>query len=151
MAERIRLSRARGWRLPEGAVNVARPGKWGNPFVVGKDGTRLQCAAMFAVLAGGFIDCGGRVEVDDQMATWRQLRRVASLKGKDLACWCPLDGDACHADVLLHLANGTARPAWMCQPIDLARVRLGMSATDIAKADKKKAAPLPGNIDRSEG
>ena len=33
---RIRLSRARGWRLPENAVNVARPGPWGNPFVVGK-------------------------------------------------------------------------------------------------------------------
>ncbi|MGV6803246.1 MAG: DUF4326 domain-containing protein [Ruegeria sp.] len=24
--------------------------------------------------------------------------------GKDLACWCPLDGP-CHADVLLDLAN----------------------------------------------
>lgn len=26
------------------------------------------------------------------------------LRGKDLACWCPLDGP-CHADVLLEIAN----------------------------------------------
>lgn len=28
------------------------------------------------------------------------------LAGKDLACWCPLDGEPCHADVLLEIANG---------------------------------------------
>jgi hypothetical protein len=27
------------------------------------------------------------------------------LRGKDLACWCPLS-EPCHADVLLELANG---------------------------------------------
>jgi hypothetical protein len=30
--ERIRLSRAKGWKMPDGAVSVARPTKWGNPF-----------------------------------------------------------------------------------------------------------------------
>lgn len=29
---RIRLSRAKGWRMPENTVRVSRPGKWGNPF-----------------------------------------------------------------------------------------------------------------------
>lgn len=29
----------------------------------------------------------------------------ASLPGRDLACWCPLDSP-CHADVLLEIANG---------------------------------------------
>ncbi|GAB3656616.1 DUF4326 domain-containing protein [Glycomyces tarimensis] len=29
----------------------------------------------------------------------------AELAGRDLMCWCPLD-QACHADVLLELANG---------------------------------------------
>ena len=28
-----------------------------------------------------------------------------TLRGHDLACWCPLDGGPCHADVLLELAN----------------------------------------------
>jgi hypothetical protein len=32
MPERIQLRRTKGWRLPEGAVSVARPTKWGNPF-----------------------------------------------------------------------------------------------------------------------
>lgn len=32
----IQLSRAKGWRLPAGAVSVARPSRWGNPWVVGE-------------------------------------------------------------------------------------------------------------------
>ena len=29
---RIQRRRAKGWRMPEGAVYVGRPTKWGNPF-----------------------------------------------------------------------------------------------------------------------
>lgn len=29
---------------------------------------------------------------------------VSKLKGKNLACWCPLD-KPCHADILLKIAN----------------------------------------------
>lgn len=32
MAKRIQLKRVKGWRLPDGAVSVARPTRWGNPF-----------------------------------------------------------------------------------------------------------------------
>ena len=32
------------------------------------------------------------------------MRRLPELRGKDLACWCPLEAP-CHVDVLL-LANG---------------------------------------------
>ena len=35
MPQRIQLSRKKGWRKPEGAVTVARPSRWGNPFKVG--------------------------------------------------------------------------------------------------------------------
>lgn len=31
-------------------------------------------------------------------------RRLHDLRGKNLACWCPLD-QPCHADVLLDIAN----------------------------------------------
>lgn len=31
----IQLRRTKGWRLPAGAVSVARPGRWGNPFIFG--------------------------------------------------------------------------------------------------------------------
>ena len=142
MAEprRIRLSRAKGWRLPANAVNVARPGKWGNPFIVGKDGTRIQCVAMFLQLARGFIDLGGRVPVDDQLSLHRRLRRsIGELKGKDLACWCALDGEPCHGDVLLHLANGGGHLERLInREILLPRVRLGILAADLERARREK-------------
>jgi hypothetical protein len=42
---------------------------------------------------------GGRMEYDREYA-----EAVRGLRGKNLACWCPLD-QPCHADVLLELAN----------------------------------------------
>lgn len=33
---RVQLRRTKGWRMPDNTVNVARPGKWGNPFRVGR-------------------------------------------------------------------------------------------------------------------
>jgi hypothetical protein len=146
MAERIRLSRAAGWRMPENAVNIARPGKWGNPFVVGRDGTRLQCAAKLLILSRGFIALHGPVSVEAQLAMWRRLRRnIGELKGKDLACWCALDGGACHGDLLLHLANGTAMPkCWTAGKIELPGIRLGMSAQALIKL--QKSAPAAAQV-----
>jgi hypothetical protein len=36
--KRVQLRRTRGSRKPEGAISVARPHKWGNPFAVGTAG-----------------------------------------------------------------------------------------------------------------
>lgn len=44
--KRIQLRRTKGWRKPEGAVSVARPTKWGNPFKVG---TRAALARVPAI------------------------------------------------------------------------------------------------------
>jgi hypothetical protein len=109
MPERVRLERKRGWRKPAGAVVVARPSRWGNPFRVGTDGDRAECVARFreAFLSGG-LPFG----LDD-------VRR--QLAGRDLACWCPTDGP-CHADVLLVAANraeaedGKAVGRWTGEP-----------------------------------
>lgn len=38
-------------------------------------------------------------------AAERRLAIRAALRGADLACWCRLD-HACHADILLEIANG---------------------------------------------
>jgi hypothetical protein len=35
---RIQRKRVKGWQMPEGAVYVGRPGKWGNPFNFSKSG-----------------------------------------------------------------------------------------------------------------
>jgi Domain of unknown function (DUF4326) len=37
---RIQRKRTRGWRMPANTICVTRPGKWGNPFEIGRDGTR---------------------------------------------------------------------------------------------------------------
>lgn len=113
MAEprRIRLSRARGWRLPEGAVNVARPGKWGNPFVVGRDGDRRKCVRLYVGLLRFGPCLTAAAAIEDQLAARiRVAAWVQELRGKDLACHCPLDGGPCHADVLLRLANAESWP-----------------------------------------
>jgi hypothetical protein len=144
LPRRIRLSRAKGWRLPDNAVNCARPGRWGNPFVVGKHGTRAQCVAMFWTLEQGFIAFShDDPTVEQQLTLHRRIRRhVHELAGKDLACWCALDGEPCHADVLLLRANpdlyDQLRPAWMDQPITLPRIRLGMTASTLDRLNRKK-------------
>lgn len=38
MPKRIQRKRTKGWRMPEGAVSVTRPGNWGNPFKVNEYG-----------------------------------------------------------------------------------------------------------------
>ena len=83
--KRIQRSRRAGWHMPEGAVYVGRPTKWGNPYRVEGRG-RAEAVELFR---RNFFYSG----LD-----------ATELRGKDLVCWCPLD-EPCHADVLLELAN----------------------------------------------
>ena len=105
--KRIQRKRTKGWRMPEGAVYVGRPSRWGNPFRVGAltpDGdppelqhraTRTDAVEMFEdYMAGLLID---------------KPPDVSELRGRDLACWCRLD-QPCHADVLLDIANAAVPP-----------------------------------------
>jgi len=67
-------------------VYIGRPGPWGNPFVIGKDGTRE--------------------EVIQKYENWIRsqphlLAKLKELKGKTLGCWCrPYK---CHGDILVKL------------------------------------------------
>lgn len=97
--KRIQRRRTKGWRMPEGAVSVTRPGKWGNPFIVGHD-SPYQWAPDAATAVRWYRDL---LSKNYELA---EAARV-ELAGKDLACWCPLDAP-CHADVLLEVANGGA-------------------------------------------
>lgn len=84
-------------RVPEGAVYVGRvaPGlpasPYHNPFGVKKYGLAGSRRWYRAYLAA-------RPQLLDQ------ARR--DLAGHNLACWCPLDAEWCHADDLLRLAAG---------------------------------------------
>jgi len=77
--------------MPPNTVYVGRPTKWGNPFRIGVDGDRK--------------------EVVRKYREWLKKKLgedptfLEPLKGKDLACWCPLD-KPCHVDVLLEFLEG---------------------------------------------
>lgn len=62
--------------------------KWGNPFVVGRHGTREECVARYE---------SWLLEDAELMAALSELR------GKVLGCWCA--PRACHGNVLVRLAN----------------------------------------------
>jgi hypothetical protein len=116
--ERVQLSRARGWRLPENTVKVDRSTAWGNPFRPGDLVTRgpyagitVRDGAHAAVLFREWAlqamngralpqSSGGPAPTCEEVNA-----SLATLRGESLACWCRL-GDPCHADVLLELANG---------------------------------------------
>jgi hypothetical protein len=112
MATRVRRQRLKGWRKPPGAVSVTRPGRWGNPWAVGYDGTLMQpfvyrAREPFPQNCKGFTT--ERAAMRYAVALFRRLMTlyrvdVSELRGKDLMCYCP-ESWPCHADVLLELAN----------------------------------------------
>jgi hypothetical protein len=86
---RVQLRRTKGWRKPNGAISIARPHKWGNPFKVGVHA----------------VDAAEAVRLYRQWLPSAPIfDQLSELTGHDLACWCPLN-QPCHADVLLELAN----------------------------------------------
>lgn len=125
MPKRIQLRRTKGWRKPAGTVVVSRPSKWGNPFRVT---TRDDYERRFIVedVRDGLVlsVCGTKEEARKEAVfhflehlpgglaiyplpfTVEDVRR--ELRGRDLACWCPLpaegEEDRCHGAVLLRIA-----------------------------------------------
>ena len=76
--------------MPEGAVYVGRPSKWGNPFSTKVSGSPERAVEDYRI----WLRPETRSSIREHLA------------GKDLACWCRLD-QPCHADVLLEIANST--------------------------------------------
>lgn len=69
-------------------VRIDRATVWGNPFVIGRDGSRSDVIRLYA---------------DWIVKQPHLIARLHELRGRNLACWCaPLP---CHGDVLLRLAN----------------------------------------------
>lgn len=92
MPQRIQRKRTKGWTMPVNTVYVGRPSRGGNPYRASGATTAAEAVAMFR-------DYLRRAPDQDEVRTY-----LNSLRGKDLACWCPLN-QPCHADVLLELAN----------------------------------------------
>lgn len=73
-------------------VYIGRGSKWGNPFVIGKDGTREEVIEKYKHY---IVECvfNGELSVDD----------FHDLKGERLGCFCK--PKACHGDVLVELTE----------------------------------------------
>lgn len=132
---RVQLRRTKGWRKPENTIVVARPSRWGNPYLVGQVvvdpvNSLNPIAACWQHSSRTYGDLPRYVikqaidgseyaqhwyVIDDRVKAVELYQRLivfeqwdlSSLRGHNLACWCPLD-QPCHADVLLELANGGA-------------------------------------------
>jgi hypothetical protein len=71
-------------------VYIGRPSRWGNPFVIGRDGSRADVIAKFRTYARGSAVIQNHIQ---------------ELQGKRLGCYCaPLP---CHGDVLREMADAT--------------------------------------------
>lgn len=124
---RIQLRRTKGWRKPEGAVSVARPTRWGNPFPA----ERATAVGLIAAAEGATARFRGWITAPEQADLLASARR--ELAGKVLACWCPLD-QPCHADVWLELVN-----APVAATVEVAETR----KTVVDVGDPEAPAPEP--------
>ena len=69
-------------------VYIGRPSKWGNPFVIGKDGSREDVVDLYK----------------EYIMKSPLLNDIGELKDKTLGCWCK--PKSCHGDVLKEIADG---------------------------------------------
>lgn len=69
-------------------IYIGRPGPWGNPFEIGKDGTREEVIQKYRewILTEPLL-----------------MEEVKSLRGKVLGCWC--SPKPCHGDVLAEMVE----------------------------------------------
>ena len=114
---RLQLSRRKGFNLQRlshetnglPAVNVARPSKWGNPFVLyNEEGSPLAEDSRTGTLLGTNLTWpqAQQLVVDRYRVECTDALPLSQLAGKNLACFCRAD-EPCHADVLLELANAS--------------------------------------------
>lgn len=108
---RLCRSRRKGVKLPDGAVYVGRPTMWGNPFMGRRWGHAKSVILHRRWLTGnlgamslermGF--CPAEIDALARLRS-RIFANLHPIAGKDLACWCPVTSNWCHAEALLDLA-----------------------------------------------
>lgn len=104
----IQRQRTKGWRMPANTVSVTRPGPYGNPYQVGRDGTAQECVDKFR---RAWVEAIERAKRDrTPYMPFGKPVYLGPLIGKNLACWCGLD-EPCHRNVLIEVAN-----VLICEP-----------------------------------
>lgn len=75
-------------RAREYDVYVGRPSRWGNPFSIGRDGSRDEVIQKYRTWVAQQPDL---------------MSALSDLKDLVLGCWCL--PEACHAEVLAEMAD----------------------------------------------
>ena len=76
-------------KTPAHAIYIGRGSKYGNPFSIGKHGSRDAVCDLYE----------DYIEANPE----RKAEFIAELQGQDLECWCA--PRRCHGDYLLRIAN----------------------------------------------
>jgi uncharacterized protein DUF4326 len=121
-------------------VYIGRPGPWGNPFVLGRDGDRATVIARHAAWITG------------QPAL---MARLGELRGRVLGCHCK--PEPCHGDILAALADRAGALADRMQPYRYRYTHSGDPAWESADGDpegygdppaprepQRRPQPVPG-------
>jgi hypothetical protein len=107
LPKRIQRRRIKGWRMPKGAVNCTRPGRYGNPYIIGVTDGGFTCTSAWSARIAFECDIAWNDRNSDRLMnaglTTEKIQQ--ELRGKDLVCWCRLDSPDCHVDYLLETAN----------------------------------------------
>ncbi len=96
--------------MPDNTVYVGRPTKWGNPIKAADGCTRKAATKAYReIVASEKGAYNVNYFLTHSYPATKAVRdhvvsHIHELRGKNLACWCPLD-EPCHADVLLAMAN----------------------------------------------
>lgn len=135
---RVQRQRVKGWKAPPNTIYVGRGTRYGNPFKVGQIGVlefepmtddelmRFDFSERVEVINGRRMTVKpmppNRIVLFEAPLTLEDVilryhkhlldRKIdlTPLRGKNLMCWCRLD-QACHADILLELANRPSPPS----------------------------------------
>ena len=67
-------------------IYIGRGSIWGNPFYIGKDGTREEVISKYEIYI---------------MSHPELIKRLPEIAGKILGCWCK--PKACHGDILVKM------------------------------------------------
>lgn len=67
-------------------IYIGRSSKWGNPFIIGQDGTREDVLKKYRIWI---------------LNNFTLMKDLPELKNKVLGCWCA--PQKCHGDILIEL------------------------------------------------
>ena len=108
---RLQLRRVKGFNLQAlsrttnglAAVNCARPGPLGNPFHTHNDGSRMSAERAVLHFRAQLLRLGwfesdrhGKITMDFI---------IERCRGRNCACFCPIESQWCHVDTIIEIAN----------------------------------------------